>query len=209
MSQEILKKYRIKAKKNLGQNFLVNKKIISEISDIILIKNKNIVEVGPGYWALTEKLLEKKPKSLDLVELDSDMVNILEDRINSWDLDLKEVEFKINKIDILKYTPSFKEYDVIANIPYYITSPILRYFLYDLKNNPDNMIILMQKDVWDKILKKNKNKSSVLSLIIEKKAFISEKIFVWKENFIPAPKVESSVLLFETHNLYKNIDDEK
>ena len=146
---------------------------------------------------------------MHLVELDPDMIAILEDRIENWDLILWETNFKINKKDILKYTPDFDKYDVIANIPYYITSPILRHFLYDLENKPDNMVILMQSDVWDKILKTNKNKSSVLSLSVDKKASVTWQIFVSKENFVPAPKVESSVLLFESHDLYKDIDDKK
>lgn len=209
MSLEILKKYKIKAKKSLWQNFLVNDEIVEEISDVVEIQWKNIVEVWPWYWALTEKLLSRKPKSLNLVELDTDMIEILEKRVGNKDFYLEWIDFKINNIDILKYEPNNDNYSVIANIPYYITSPILRHFLYDIKNKPENMVILMQKDVWDKILWKWKNKSSVLSLFIGKKTNAYETILVPKENFIPAPKVESSVLLFEKHDLYKNIDDEK
>lgn len=213
MKEEIFKKYKIKAKKTLGQNFLVNKEIVKDISNILEIYWKNIVEVWPGYWALTEKLLEKKPKNLKLIELDSDMINILEDRIENWDLDISNTDFEIKNVDILKYIPDFQEYFVIANIPYYITSPILRHFLYNIKNNPEKMLILMQKDVWDKIIlgqqNSKKNKSSVLSLFIAKKYFVKEVIFVWKQNFVPVPKVESSVLLFEINNQYNDIDDNK
>lgn len=209
MSREIIQKYKILAKKSLGQNFLVNQEITAQISQIVEVAWKNIVEVGPGYGALTEKLLDQKPSSLHLVELDRDMIEILDDRNMRWELNPWEINFKIHNQDVLKFTPEFQEYSVIANIPYYITSPILRHFLYDLENKPENMIILMQKDVGDKILWKWKNKSSVLSLMIEKKCSVSQEIFVAKENFIPAPKIESSVLLFETHNIYENIDDEK
>ena len=209
MSREILEKYKIKAKKKLGQNFLVSKRIVQEISEVIPVQWKNIIEVGPGYGALTEKILEKDPKSLNLVELDTDMIAILEDRIENNDLILWKTDFKINRKDILKYTPEVEKYDVIANIPYYITSPILRHFLYNLEHKPDNMVILMQQDVWDKILKSNKNKTSVLSLLVDKKSHVTWQIFVSKDNFVPVPKVESSVLLFETHNLYNDISDEK
>ena len=246
MSLEILKKYKIKAKKSLWQNFLVNDEIVEEIADTIDVEWKNIVEVGPGYWALTEKLITRKPKSLNLVELDIDMIEILENRIENGDFDIGEIDFHINNIDVLKYAPiptpisniveeTEYKYSVIANIPYYITSPILRHFLYDLKIKPQNMVILMQKDVADKILlgqdfwmeneelksplirgypmggalvnKNKKMKSSVLSLFVAKKCYVDEVILVWKQNFIPAPKVESSVLLFEMHDLYKNVDD--
>ena len=209
MSREILEKYKIKAKKKLWQNFLVSKKIVTEISEIVEVEWKNIVEVGPGYGALTEKLLDRNPKSLHLVELDPDMISILEDRIENKDLILWETDFKINRKDILKYTPENEKYDVIANIPYYITSPILRHFLYGLENKPENMVILMQEDVWEKILKTNKSKTSVLSLLVDKKASVTGQIFVSKDNFVPAPKVESSVLLFESHNIYDDIADEK
>jgi len=209
MSREILERYKIKAKKKLGQNFLVSKKIVTEISEIIEVEWKNIIEVWPWYWALTEKLLDRKPKSLHLVELDPDMIAILEDRIKEEDLILWDTDFKINRKDILKYIPENEKYDVIANIPYYITSPILRHFLYNLENKPDNMVILMQQDVWEKILKSNKNKTSVLSLLVDKKASVTGQIFVSKDNFVPAPKVESSVLLFESHNIYDDISDEK
>ncbi len=209
MTLEILKKYHIKAKKSLGQNFLVNENIVDWISNIIEVKAKNIIEVWPWYWALTEKLIDKKPKSLNLVELDRDMIDILNKRIISWDFNLEGIDFKINNLDILKYVPENKIYSVIANIPYYITSPILRHFLYDVENKPESMVILMQKDVWDKILWKWKEKTSVLSLFVSKKCFVSDEIFVWKENFIPAPKIESSVLLFKSHELYNDIDDSK
>ncbi len=207
MSQEIIKKYKIWAKKSLGQNFLVNEKISWEIATLIDIRGTNIIEVGPWYGALTEKIIVQQPKSLHLVELDRDMIEILEDRIHIWELNPWEIDFKIHNQDVLNFIPGFQCYSVIANIPYYITSPILRHFLYSVEHSPDSMIILMQKDVGDKILWKWKNKSSVLSLMIEKKCKVEEKIFVWKENFIPAPKIESSVLFFKPHNLYKNIDD--
>ena len=209
MSEDIIKKHKIFAKKSLGQNFLVNDDITSEISQLIEVLGKNIIEVGPWYGALTEKLLERKPMALHLVELDKDMIEILEDRNMRWELHTWDLNFQIHNTDVLDFVPEFQEYSVIANIPYYITSPILRYFLYSLKNKPENMIILMQKDVGDKILWKWKNKSSVLSLMIAKKCYVSEEIFVWKENFVPSPKIESSVLKFTLHEKYKEIDDDK
>ncbi len=207
VSLDILKKYKIKAKKSLGQNFLVNDEIVEEISNIIDVNWRNIIEVWPWYWALTERLINKKPKSLNLVELDNDMIDILNSRIKNWDFDLDWIDFNINNIDVLKYIPEQSDYWVIANIPYYITSPIIRHFLYNVENKAKFMIILMQKEVWDKILWNWKNKSSVISLFVDKKCYVEEKIFVWKENFVPAPKVESSVLYFELHNKYDYIDD--
>jgi 16S rRNA (adenine1518-N6/adenine1519-N6)-dimethyltransferase len=96
---------------------------------------------------------------------------------------------------------------VIANIPYYITSPILRHFLYNIPNTPENMVIMMQKDVANKIIGGKKDKTSVLRLLIEKKSCVSEKLFVPKESFFPVPKIESSVLLFQPHKKYEDVDD--
>lgn len=209
MSLEILKKYKIKAKKSLGQNFLVNDKIITKIANITEVKGKNIIEVWPGYGALTEKLINLKPKSLNLIELDQDMINILDNRIDNNDFNLENIEFKINKKDILKYQPKINNYSVIANIPYYITSPILKHFLYNVENKPESMVILMQQEVAEKIMLNFKNKSSVLSLMVEKKSDISYEIDVPKDFFVPQPKIDSAVLLFKYNNKFKEIDDEK
>lgn len=208
MSKEILEKYWIRAKKALGQNFLVDDFIVEEIAHATQVQGKNIIEVWPGYGALTEKLLVQEPQNLELVELDNDMIQILEDRKTNGDFHLQESNFMINHIDVLKFVPKYDEYSVIANIPYYITSPILRHFLYNVEKKPQDMVILMQADVWDKILWKWKNKSSVLSLFIEKKCHVGEVIRVPNTCFIPAPKVESSVLHFQMHNDFKEINDE-
>ena len=205
-----LKKYCVKPKKSLWQNFLVNEKILENISSFLDISWKNTIEIWPGYWALTEKLLNKKPKSLTLVELDKNMVNILKLRIDNWELDISWIDFEIRNENILSYNFSIPtSYYVIANIPYYITSPIIRHFLYDIENIPENMLILMQKDVTDKILWSKKNKSSILSLFINKKCSVKEILLVSKKSFIPIPKVDSSVLFFRHHNLYNYMDDNK
>lgn len=202
--QEIIQKYNIKAKKSLGQNFLMDENILEEITKITNIENENIIEVWPGFWALTQKILKNIPKNLTLVELDNFMIEILNDRVINKDLNIEETNFEIINKDVLKYTPNFENYKVIANIPYYITSPILHHFLYSLKNPPKEMIILMQKEVWDRIISK---KSSVLSLFVQKKCTITEKIFVPKTAFSPAPKIDSSVLFFELNDNYNTIDD--
>lgn len=207
MSLEILKKYKIKAKKWLWQNFLVNWNAIEEIANTIEVEWKNIIEVWPWYWALTEVLIEENPKSLNLIELDQDMIDILNDRISNNDLKIENIDFNITKKDILKYEPEIKKYSVIANIPYYITSPILRHFLYNVKNSPEDMVILMQKEVAEKIMLNFKNKSSVISLMVEKKSDVSYVLDVPKSFFVPEPKIDSAVLLFNYNNKFEDIND--
>lgn len=203
--KHLIEKYHIKAKKSLGQNFLINEDVLDEITQITPITGSNILEIGPWFGALTQKLIQNQPSALTLVELDDLMVEILQDRIAQNDLDVSHIQFEIIHKDILKVEPSFTDYKVIANIPYYITSPILYKFLYEVKNKPENMIILMQKEVWERIVNK---KSSVLSLFVQKKCTVSEKIFVPRNFFSPPPKVDSSVLFFQIHDVFDNVSDE-
>lgn len=214
MSKEILRKYWITAKKSFWQNFLVNEKILETIISRADIFEKNIIEVGPGYGALTEYILKEAPQNLDLVELDRDMISILQQRLENKDFHIASTQMNIHNIDVLEFFPSFSQYQVIANIPYYITSPIIRHFLYEGENSPESMMILMQKEVADKIMKgqkwySKKLKTSFLSLLISKKCRVEEVIFVPKSDFIPAPKVDSQVLRFEKITDYDFIDDKK
>jgi 16S rRNA (adenine1518-N6/adenine1519-N6)-dimethyltransferase len=142
-NRQIMQK--IKAKKALGQNFLIDSEALSDIAGAIEISGKHIIEVGPGYGALTDHLLVQEPISLDLIELDRDMITILEEKYT-------REELTIQHIDVLKYIPVYESYSVIANIPYYITSPILFYFLYELATAPSEMVIMMQEEVGEKIL---------------------------------------------------------
>lgn len=208
--QLIFDKYNINPKKSLGQNFLINDSILDKIASTIDIIGKNIIEVGPWYWALTDKLLQKKPGNLTLVEFDKKMVEILEDRIVTNDLKSWNTQIIIDNVDILKFTPNFSSYSVIANIPYYITSPILTHFFYDIDNHPDEMVILMQKDVWDKIRKVNWNKTSVLSLMCEIACEeIKEITKVGANNFVPPPKIESAVLYFKLRKTINSLESKK
>ncbi len=190
----------IRAKKSLGQNFLVDDGALSKIASACEVGGKNVVEVGPGYGALTERLLPLAPESLTLVELDADMVAILKDRLLRGDLAVPEgTEFEIRSADVLAFEPKSAPYRVIANIPYYITSPILERFLYTLPTRPEEMVILMQKEVADRIVAKD-GKESGLSLFCKNACVSIEEVAkVRAECFRPAPKVDSAVLRFVCH----------
>ncbi|MDQ1344164.1 MAG: rRNA (adenine1518-N6/adenine1519-N6)-dimethyltransferase [Patescibacteria group bacterium] len=193
----IVAEYGIRAKKAFGQNFLVDDAALSSIANAVDVTGKDVIEIGPGYGALTERLLAMNPRSLTLVELDSDMVAILEDRVLKGDLRIPEgTAFEILKRDVLKYGPKFSEYRVIANIPYYITSPILDRFLYELPVRPEAMVILMQKEVAERIVAKD-GKESGLSLFCKNACVSIEHVAkVPAGCFRPAPKVDSAVLRF-------------
>lgn len=200
---DLIKKFNIRRKKYLWQNFLVNDDILEKISSFCVINNENILEIWPWYWALTKYILWKKPKSLTLIEFDLDMVKILNDLVLKKELNIENVIFSVENVDVLRYEIPDFSYKVIANIPYYITSPIITKFLYD-KNPPKEMIILMQKEVWLKIISE---KSSVLSLSVLKKREPYLKLKVSKTNFLPQPKVDSVVIYFKKHSKYEEIDD--
>jgi 16S rRNA (adenine1518-N6/adenine1519-N6)-dimethyltransferase len=194
---EILAHYHIEPKKSLGQNFLTQDSILEGIAGVIEVTGKHIIEVGPGYGALTEKLLALKPASLTLVEYDTKMVEILEDRLKRGDFPLDgATEFTIHKGDVLAFHPE-RESVIIANIPYYITSPILFRFLYEVDFTPSEMVILMQKEVGDKIRETKEFGRSYFSLACKRKcSSIKECFKVAAGNFFPPPKVESTVLHF-------------
>lgn len=193
----VVAEYGIRAKKAFGQNFLVDDAALSAIANAVEVTGNDVIEIGPGYGALTERLLAMKPRSLTLVELDPDMVAILEDRLAKGDLKVPEgTAFEILKMDVLKYEPKFSEYRVIANIPYYITSPILDRFLYELPVRPEAMVILMQKEVAERIVAKD-GKESGLSLFCKNACAAIEHVAkVPAGCFRPAPKVDSAVLRF-------------
>jgi 16S rRNA (adenine1518-N6/adenine1519-N6)-dimethyltransferase len=152
----------IKAKKSLGQNFLIDEEALSDIAYSIEIAERHIIEVGPGYGALTGYILAHHPASLDMVELDTDMIEILDARFMAKESLpkiagdethlVKTTPIALHHKDVLQFMPPYSRYSVIANIPYYITSPILFHFLYDIPNPPEIMVIMMQEEVGEKIL---------------------------------------------------------
>lgn len=183
----------IRAKKSLWQNFLIDEDALFSIAHSTTVNSKNIVEVGPGYGALTDYLIQQEPETLTLVELDTDMIRILEKKYTE--------NIAILHQDVLQFSPVFHDYSVIANIPYYITSPILFHFLYaDSFTPPESMVIMMQEEVGLKILEwrhPKKPHHSLLSLAMEEACTDIDIVrYVPRTSFDPAPKVDSIVLRF-------------
>ena len=202
---------KIKAKKHLWQNFLRNKNILASIVWVGELSDKHIIEIGPGPGDLTEMILIKKPLSLDLIEIDTDMFPLLEQRFNGE-------KITINHNDVLRVniqnwewkTPEWiiftqentllkTSYHVYGNIPYYITSPILRHFLYEVSLTPETITVTMQKEVADRILARD-GKNSVLSLSCQLMADVEKICDISPNNFVPAPKVWSTCLKFTLKN---------
>jgi len=190
--KNMLKTYGLTPSKSLGQNFLIDDNIIRKILKTSNpLKNDVILEIGPGIGNLTSEL-SKKSKKVIAIEKDKEMCIILNN------LNLKNVRI-INK-DILKV--NFDEeipqnYKVIANIPYYLTSKLIRKLL-ESKNQPSDIILMIQKEVAERICN-IKEKSNLLSLSVWFYAKPEIKFFVSKNSFYPKPKIDSAVIKITPH----------
>lgn len=174
------------ANKALGQHWLKNRQILDEIADLAG-HGGLLVEIGPGLGTLTSSLLKRFDKVL-AVEFDSKLASNLPKSFPGKNLEV------VNE-DILKFDFSrIKEpYSVAGNIPYYITSPIIKTLL-TLKNKPKKIVLLMQREVAERICSE---KESVLSLLVKNWAIPTLGPVVVAEEFEPAPKVDSRVLIME------------
>lgn len=189
----------MKAKKHLGQNFLTDKNLLSKIVSFSEItKNDVVVEVGPGKGGLTEILLQKAKKII-AVEKDDELADYLKEKFAEQ---IKMSKLIIFNQDILDFEPTEKKYKLVGNIPYYITGEIFRKFLENIKNQPEAISFVIQKEVAMRIVAKNK-KESVLSISIKAYGDPQYQFTIKSANFTPKPKVDSALLTI------KNISREK
>ena len=180
----------VKLKKKYGQNFLIDKNIVNKIINLINQDKLNILEIGPGNGSLTKKIINKKPKNLDLIEIDRDLV----DELNKTFCVYKFVN--IINANILKYDLK-KNYDlVVSNLPYNISSQVL-VKLALMNIIPKQMILMFQKEFAIKLTDKKLN---AINSIINCFYKIEIKFHVSKNSFMPIPKVNSSILKFEKLN---------
>ena len=181
-----------KLKKSLGQNFLIDKNIISKIINLINIKNKNIVEIGPGKGALTNKILEKNPKTLTLIEKDNKLLDELKIKYKNQKL-INYYNEDILKIDLQKLIN--KNSIIFGNLPYNVSSQILVKLIKFKKWPPlyTDLVLMFQKEVAEKIVGKSYGR---LSIIANLRLNIKKKFDVSANCFFPKPKVISTVLHF-------------
>jgi 16S rRNA (adenine1518-N6/adenine1519-N6)-dimethyltransferase len=197
----------IKAKKSLGQNFLIDNNIINKILDIVDIQNKDVLEVGPGTGNLTSAILKKKPNKLLVIEKDNKLAQNLKadfdnsiEIINNDILNLDENSFGNNKLI------------VFGNLPYNISTEILCKWILNIKNDYwfEYLILMFQKEVADRITAmfntKNYGRLSILAnWILE----IEKICDVKPTSFFPVPKVESSVLFFKPRKKFFKLNNPK
>lgn len=196
----LIKKYNIKAAKNLGQNFLINEEVINSILDKAnLCDNDVIIEIGPGLGALSEAIL-KKGCQLYAFEIDKNLETPLKEELKEYLLfNLFIMDFL--KLDLEEFINKFENKDItiISNLPYYITSKIMnKIILNNIKIK--KIIVMMQKEVSIKFLNEGSNQEKTpLTFLSQYYYHVTKIIDVPSTCFIPSPNIESTVLLFNYH----------
>lgn len=177
------------AKKHLGQNFLKAQPVVNAMVSAVSPDIETTVEIGPGKGALTKDLVQLGKKVV-VVEKDADLIPLLHEKFAEH---VSNGTLQIQEGDILKWQPAgLQNYAVVANIPFYITGAIIEYFL-SLENKPTEMVLLMQKEVADRILKKD-GKESVLSVAVGVYGQSKRVMNVSRRAFTPAPNVDCAVI---------------
>tara|TARA_E500000178_G_scaffold321028_1_gene344580 strand:+ start:1750 stop:2535 length:786 start_codon:yes stop_codon:yes gene_type:complete len=185
----------IKAKKSLGQNFLINHNIIDRIVNILDLKNRNILEIGPGTGNLTEGILRKNPKKILVVEKDNNLANLLKEKFKD--------KIEIINNDILRIDEnslSDQTLTVFGNLPYNISTEILCRWILNLKEKIwfDYLILMFQKEVADRIISDFNTKNyGRLTVLANWRLDIKKICDINPQSFQPRPKVDSTVLFFK------------
>ena len=197
----------IRAKKSLGQNFLIDDKVLNQIVNCVAIENKTILEIGPGTGNLTKYILNKKPKHFTVIEKDNDLANKLKERFKE---NLNIINNDILNVDERSL---FKEKVIVfGNLPYNISTEILSKWIINLKNNFwfENLVLMFQKEVADRIIA-NYNNSNYgrLSILANWKLIIKKICDIKPNSFLPKPKIYSSLLFFTPRKDFYKINDPK
>jgi len=182
---EFLRKNNLRADSSLGQNFLVDKKVLAKILEVGELQNSDsVVEVGAGLGILT-RALAKKVRKVFAIEFDNKIFPVLQKNL----VDLKNIE--LQNLDVQHFTPPTEKFKLIANIPYYLTSLILRKFF--LENSPPLIaVLLVQKEFAEKVC--NLKKLSLLSLELRIFAKLEIVEIISSKSFLPPSRVDSAIL---------------
>ncbi len=197
----------IKAKKSLGQNFLIDKHILEKIVNITPISNKYILEVGPGTGNLTNFIIKNNPRKLFVIEKDNYLASNLKKTFND--------QISIINKDILEVDETLlfdEKVTVFGNLPYNISTEILSKWIINLKSNFwfDHLVLMFQKEVADRILAKiNTSAYGRLTILSNWKLNIKKICDIKPECFSPRPKVDSSLLFFSPKKSFFNFNNPK
>lgn len=195
----IMKKYHIKANKSLGQNFLIDDKVVEQIITKSCVNEHDLViEIGPGLGTLTKFLLEKAKKVI-CIELDKKMIKILEDRFTLYN-NFELLHNDILKVDLNSIIKKEKENSditgvkIVANLPYYITTPIIMKLLEE-QLDLESITVMVQKEVADRLIATPGSKDTgAITYSVYYYATSEAILEVPKDSFIPEPEVTSKVI---------------
>jgi len=194
-----------KTKKSLGQNFLIDQNILEKITNTVAIKDKEILEIGPGSGNLTAHILRKLPKKIYVVEKDNELSLILREKFNQ--------EINIINDDILKITEndiSKEKLTVFGNLPYNISTEILSRWIININKKFwfNELVLMFQKEVADRIIAEyNSSNYGRLSILSNWKLNIKKIIDIKPESFSPRPKIDSSLLVFTPKENFFELDN--
>ena len=197
----------IKPKKSLGQNFLIDRNVLEQIVDAVNIRNKEVLEIGPGSGNLTSFILKKNPKKVYVIEKDDDLAKLLQDKFNN--------EITIINDDVLKVSEdkiSNEKLTVFGNLPYNISTEILSKWIINLDKKVwfENLVLMFQKEVAERIIaESNTSKYGRLSILSNWKLHVKKIIDIKPESFSPRPKIDSSLILFTPKEKVFELKDAK
>ena len=225
--KKILKSEDLKILKSLGQNFLIDENVLGKIVQAAeLNKDDVVIEIGPGFGTLTEELSKKCGKVI-AIEKDKKLAELLKRKVSRWQVgtrhclvptelmsqhrqyikNIKIINDDILRVDLSEFIKTHSQdgkYKLVSNIPYYITSPIIKLFL-ESDIQPELIVLLTQKEVAERICAKP-GKLSVLALSVQIYGDPEIVDYVDKSSFYPEPKVDSAILKIK--NIKKNFPDE-
>ena len=197
----------IKAKKSLGQNFLTDRDVLEKITNVTNIKDKNIIEVGPGTGNLTSFIIKNNPKEIIVIEKDDYLANNLSKIFKNQITVLNDDILNIDENLLFK-----KKATVFGNLPYNISTKIINKWIINLKEDSwfDCLVLMFQKEVADRIIaKSNTSNYGRLSILCNWKLNIKKICDIKPESFSPRPKINSSLLFFSPKKKFFRIKDPK
>ncbi|CDF57197.1 16S rRNA (adenine(1518)-N(6)/adenine(1519)-N(6))-dimethyltransferase RsmA [Thermobrachium celere] len=208
-TKEIVKHFEFKFSKSLGQNFLIDQNILNKIVDAAeLDENSTAIEIGPGIGVLTQEMA-RRCKKVVAIEIDDTLIPILNETLANFE-NIKIVHNDALKVDFnrLIEEEGLENIKLVANLPYYVTTPILTKVLME-KLPLKSIIVMIQKEVADRIVAKPGSKEyGSLSILVQYYCDVQKVCRVSKNCFVPPPKVESSVIKMNLRPPKYNVEDE-
>jgi len=197
----------IKAKKSLGQNFLIDREVLEKIVSIVKIADKEILEIGPGSGNLTSYILKKKPKKVFVIEKDDELSLILKDKFANQIEIINDDVLKISENEITD-----QKLVVFGNLPYNISTEILSKWIININKKFwfESLLLMFQKEVADRIIAdSNNSKYGRLSILTNWKLNVKKIMNIKPQSFSPRPKIDSSLLLFTPKENFFELKDAK